>query len=493
MNKVVEQIEDTMILVSKKEYERLQYNVTHLSNQLADLKRMIFGSKSERFVPVADNQLSLFENLESKVEVQEQEKIEVNYSRNKPNKEKKHPVRNVLPSHLPRVEETIEPEDLKPGATRIGETVTEILEYNPAQLFVRKIIRPKYANPDGEGIAIGELPTLPIPKSNAGASLLANIVVSKFVDHLPFYRQRQIFKRQDYEVSDSTLGGWFNQTADLLEPLYQMLEKELLKSDYIQADESPIGVQDSHKKGTLHTGYQWVYRAPVKRLALFRYHKSRSRMAAEEILENFSGILQTDGYQVYQNLQTKGEIALVGCMAHARRYFEKALDNDKKRAEHALVIFQQLYAMERKARERNIDARTRKRYRSWFAVPILEQMEEWLKEQIYLVLPKSLIGKAIAYTLNIWENLKRYVKDGRVEIDNNMVENTIRPLALGRKNYLFAGSHKAAQRAAMFYSFFASCKINEVEPLNWLTHVLNVIPDYKANKLFELLPNNYQD
>ena len=490
MNKSVEQAEESMVLISKQEYETMQSTITHLSDQLADLKRMIFGSKSERFVPVSNNQLSLFGEVAAPSTQEESKTINVSYQRKASNKQK--PVRTEIPAHLPRVEETIEPDNLEQGAQKIGEEITEVLEYNPAQLFVRKIIRPKYALKNQQGIVIGELPTLPIPKSNAGASLLAHIAVSKFVDHLPFYRQRQIFKRQQFNVSDSTLGGWFNQTADLLEPLYQTLEREVLKSDYIQADESPIGVQDSHKKGSLHTGYQWVYRTPVERLALFRYHKGRDKKAASDFLQDFSGTLQTDGYRVYQHLQTQGDITLLGCMAHARRYFEKALDNDKSRAEYALGIFQQLYAIERKARERNVDCQTRQRYRQIYATPILEEMEEWLKENINVTLPKSLIGKAIAYTLNLWKNLKRYVEDGRFEIDNNLVENTIRPLALGRKNYLFAGAHKAAQRAAMFYSFFATCKINGVEPLEWLTHVLNVIPDYKANKLIELLPNNYK-
>jgi len=489
MNKLAEQVEESMVLISKKEYETMQSIIINLNDQLADLKRMIFGSKSERFVPISDNQLGLFGEAFTSSQG-ESKTINVSYHRKVSSKQK--PVRTALPAHLPRVEEIVEPEGLGEGAQRIGEEITEILEYNPAQLFVRKIIRPKYVLKNQQGIVIGELPTLPIPKSNAGASLLAYIAVSKFVDHLPFYRQRQIFKRQQFTVSDSTLGGWFNQMADLLEPLYQILEREVLKSDYVQADESPIGVQDSHKKGSLHTGYQWVYRTPVERLALFRYHKGRDRKAASEFLHDFCGTLQTDGYKVYQNLQTQGDITLLGCMAHARRYFEKALDNDKARAEYALGVFQQLYAIERKARERNVDYQIRRRYRQIYATPILKQMEEWLKENINVTLPKSLIGKAIAYTLNLWKNLKRYVEDGRFEIDNNLVENTIRPLALGRKNYLFAGSHKAAQRTAMFYSFFATCKINDVEPLEWLTQVFNVIPDSKANKLIELLPNNYK-
>jgi len=401
-------------------------------------------------------------------------------------------VRVKIPAHLPRIEEVIEPEDILDGSKKIGEEITEILEYNPARVFVRKIIRPKYAKPRDEGVVIAELPSLPIPKGNAGASMLAYIMVSKFVDHLPYYRQIQIFKRQELILSDSTINGWFNATANLLEPLYDTLEGQVLQSDYIQADESPIGVQDSHKKGALHTGYQWVYRSPIDRLVLFKYHHSRARKAPEAILENFSGSLQTDGYQAYQNMKTKGKITLLACMAHARRYFEKALDNDKKRARYVLTQMQRLYDIERNAREREISFETRRRYRQLYARPVLTELETWLKNNISQTLPKSATGKAIAYTLNLWPKLNEYINDGRYEIDNNLIENAIRPLALGRKNYLFAGSHKAAQRAAMMYSFFATCKINNVEPLAWLTDVLNRIPEHKANKLTELLPQNWQ-
>ena len=206
------------------------------------------------------------------------------------------------------------------------------------------------------------------------------------------------------------------------------------------------------------------------------------------MLENFKGTLQTDGYKVYQNLNTKHPITLLGCMAHARRYFEKALDNDHKRASYALEQIQRLYVIERKIKQRKLDEQTITRYRKYFAKKILDELHKWMKEQIHLVLPKSAIGKAIAYTLKIWNNLIRYIDDPIYQIDNNLIENTIRPLALGRKNYLFAGSHKAAQRTAMMYSFFATCKVNDIEPLEWLTNVLKVIPDHKVSKLEELLP-----
>jgi len=492
-----ENIQSQQVILSKEQYlelqlekEKLLSEIEYLKQQLQELKRMIFGSKSERFVPKNDGQLSLFDLEEGQESTKETE--EISYIREKTKAAKQPAIRTKIPAHLPRIEEIIEPEELVEGAEKIGEEITEILEYNPAKVYVRKIVRPKYAKPKHQGIVIADLPSLPIPKGNAGASMLAYIMVSKFVDHLPFYRQIQIFKRQELILSDSTLNGWFNATASLLEPLYDTLEKELFKSDYIQADESPIGVQDTHKKGALHIGYQWVYRSPVERLVLFKYHHSRERKAPERVLQNYTGSLQTDGYQAYQNMKTKGKITLLACMAHARRYFDKALNNDKERAEYVLKQMQYLYDIERKARQANINFDTRLRYRKLYALPILQNLETWLKNNISQTHAKSAIGKAIAYTINLWPKLIEYLNDGKYEIDNNLIENAIRPLALGRKNYLFAGSHKAAERAAMMYSFFATCKINNIEPQAWLTDILNRISEHKANKLSELLPQNWK-
>jgi len=466
-------------------YEKSQQEIALLKHQLAELKRLIYGAKSERFVSENSDQLSLFVQ-----EFSEPEKTteQITYERNKKAKPKNPPVRLPLPAHLPRVEEVIEPTNIPEGSKQIGQEVTEILEYNPANVFVLRIVRPKYAV--NQTVVIADLPSLPLPKSNAGASMLAFIAISKFVDHLPFYRLCQILKRQGLDLSDSTLGNWFAAMAKLLEPLYEVLKIHALQGDYLQMDESPIGVQDSHKKGTLHTGYQWVVHNPEKRLVLFKYAPGRSRGTPQEILQHFNGALQTDGYQVYTNLETQGSIILLGCLAHGRRYFEKAMDNDKPRATHALKEIQKLYAMERKAKERGSNVLVIQRYRQMFALPILQQLEGWMKDQLLQVLPKSAIGKAIAYNLNIWHKIKRYTTDGRYHIDNNLIENTIRPLALGRKNYLFAGSHDAAQNIAMFYSFFATCKINNIEPQAWLTNVLNKIQETKVNQLHTLLPIN---
>ena len=473
--------------------EKLQLERDELKRQLAELKRMIFGSKSERFIPIDSSQLSLFEEMISEKE-KELEKYTVTYQRDKKKKIKEKPIRTAIPAHFPRVEEIIYPENLNPNWVKIGEEVTELLEVKPLTVFVRRIVRPKYALPKEQGVVIAELPSIPIPKGNASASLLAFILISKFVDHLPLYRLIQIFKRQELKISKSTIGGWFTKTSELLNPLYDTFKEKFLENaDYIQADESPIKVQDKVKKKTTHRGFMWVYRNPERKLILFDYHKGRGRNVPEEFLENFTGTLQSDGYSVYQNLTTKGSITLLGCMAHARRYFEKALDNDPRRADHVLLLIQKLYRIERKLKERKVTVDVIKRYRLLYALPILNEIEQYLKTEKRNVLPKSSIGKAIAYTLNIFENLKQYLYNGKFEIDNNNIENAIRPLAIGRKNYLFAGSHQSAQNIAMFYSFFATCKTHNINPHTWLSDILNRIPEHKANKLYELLPQNWKE
>ena len=207
-------------------------------------------------------------------------------------------------------------------------------------------------------------------------------------------------------------------------------------------------------------------------------------------MNDFTGTLQTDGYAAYNIFDKPGKISLLACMAHTRRKFETALDNDKVRAGHALTKIQALYSTERKAREAGYSFEQRKELREQESLPVLAELEEWMKQNITQVMPKSAIGIALAYTLNLWNRLNGYLLDGKYEIDNNLIENSIRPVALGRKNYLFAGSHDAAQRTAMLYSFLGSCKMNDVEPSAWLKDVLTRLPDHKANKLHELLPNN---
>ncbi len=485
---------EMQVEISRSEYDRLVEDSERLSSveqQLAELRRMIFGRRSEKLSPISLDQPTLFDPDYKDEAVKETK--EVKYNKTISKKPKQKPVRTALPAHLPRVDEVIEPEGITKDHKRIGEEVTEVLELTPAKMYVRRIIRPKYINPTTEEITIGNLPGLPIPKGIAGPTLLAYILVSKFIDHLPLYRQLQIFKRIKVDISSSTIGGWFKKTSELLEPLYKKQEELILNNtNYLQVDESPIKVQDRDKKGALHQGYMWVVRDPVTGLVLFRYNKGRSKSVPESLFEHFNGTLQTDGYTVYKTFKTKGDINLLGCMAHARRYFEKAKDNDYSRAKHVLGLIQELYNIERTAKERNIDVDTLKRYRSLYAIPILNRLKKYLKEQQIKVMPKSAIAKAINYTLTIFDNLERYTADGKFEIDNNMIENSIRPLALGRKNYMFAGNHLAAQNYAMMYSFFATCKTTGVNPQEWLEDVLDRIQDYRINMLHELLPHNWK-
>jgi len=449
---------------------------------------MIFGAKSERFIAPIPNQTTLFELPES--EIIEKPKEEITYTRSK-SEPKNHPLRLELPAHLPRKTEVIEPENLPEGAIKIGESRTEVLELTPANAFVRVIVRPKYIisqNDEQTRIVIAPLPSLPIPKGNAGAGLLAHILVSKFVDHLPFYRQVKMFKRQQLTIPESTMGGWFNASCKLLEPLYNELKSRVISSDYLMADETPIPVQTLDTPGATHKGYHWVYYDPVINRVLFDYQKTRSREGPDELLKNFTGHLQTDGYTAYNNLKNGANITQLACMAHARRKFEHAKENDLALATEALHMFGWLYEIERDAREQKLSYDDIKIIRQEKSLPVLKEMEIWLNKKLNLVLPKSAIGQAIAYTLTLWPRLIRYIDEGRFSIDNNLIENSIRPVALGRKNYMFAGSHDAAQQAAIVYSLLATCKINNIEPFEWLTNTLSVISNYPADQLFKLLP-----
>ena len=469
------------VLLLQQENAALKGRIAHLTFQLEQLKRLIYGTKSERFVPADPAQSTLFA-----VEASAPPPIEqISYQRTKA-QDKQPPVRVAIAAHLPRIEQVIEPSDLPQGAKRIGEEITETLEYTPAVIEVHKVVRPKYVHE--ERVLIAPLPAQPFPKSNLGPSLAAHICVAKFCDHIPLYRQRAQLGRAGLDVSDSTIGGWFQATATLLEPLGDALRKEVLAQNYLQVDESPIPVQHDHQEGSLRRGYHWVYHAPLINAVLFDYRPGRSAAFPTEVLRDFHGTLQTDGYAGYEKLARREGITPLACMAHARRYFDKALASDKARAEHALALMRELYAVERHCDEEGFDPDQRKEHRQSRAAPLLYELEKWLREEIIIVAPKSPIGQAIAYTLSLWARLCAYTLDGRYLIDNNRIENTIRPLAIGRKNYLFAGSDRGARHAALMYSLLGTCKLQGVEPFAYLRDVIERISEHKANKLQELLP-----
>lgn len=382
----------------------------------------------------------------------------------------------------------IEPEEDVSGLTKIGEEITEELEYEPGKMYVNCYIRPQYVRPRDKGVAIAMLPSRPIEKGIAGPGLLSHVLISKFVDHLPLYRQRQQFKRHDVEMAASTLSDWVGASSKLLEPLYFQLRSTLLYTSYLMADETPIRVLDHQKKGRAHLGYLWGYYSPRERLVLFDYQTGRSRAGPNQMLRDFEGYLQTDGYKGYHEILAKKSVIGLACLAHARRYFVEAQQNDAERADWMLSHIQRLYQIERQAKQAESDYEARYRLRQQYAVPILDVIKSWLDENCKQVLPKSAMGQAIGYTLNLGSRLERYVTDGRLEIDNNLMENLIRPIALGRKNYLFAGSHEGAKRAAIIYSLVGTAKQHNVEPFAYLKDVLTRIADHPYAKLTELLP-----
>jgi len=471
-------------LIAENKSQKAQ--IASLQFQLNQLQKMVFGAKRERFVPeAADNQLNLFSEPESKDEKEEESTQAVTFTRKK---KKKHPGRNAFPEHLPVEEETIEPEEDTTDMVCIGQEVSDTVEYTPASLYIRRIIRPKYAPQQGEGeIKIAPLPGKPINKAIAGSSLLAWLLVSKFVEHMPFYRMRQRFKREyDWEVPSSTVNDWFVAVCTLLKPLYNRMREKILESGYIQADESHIKIQDNKKTKATHRGYQWVYHGVEDKLILFHYRKGRGEHGPKEFLCDYQGWVQADGYSAYDKIGAQKGIELVGCHVHARRKFYEAKEYDLKRAEHALEVYRLLYDIERHCSEMTNEQR--KEYRNEHSRPILEEFRKWLDNQALVVLPKSPMGNAVRYAIRQWHKLIRVLDDGRLEMDNNLIENKIRPLALGRKNYLFAGSHDAAQRIAMMYSFFGTCKANKINPYEWLKTTLDRIPDHHVNRLDELLP-----
>lgn len=470
--------------------KQLEEQNKYLQFQLDQIRRLMFGAKRERFISNPDvNQMTLPFDLPQEI-VTETVLEKVEYTRAKPSRENHHG-RLELPSHLPVEEIVIEPKESAEGLKCIGQEITSTLDYIPAKLLVRKYIRNKYALADGQGILIGELPVRPIEKGIAEAGLLANILVEKFVDHLPLYRQIERFKREQIRIPATTIDSWITQTASLIEPLYQRLVNLIISQGYLQVDETPIKVLDHrNKKGKTHQGYYWVYNAPLQNAVFYDYQKGRGREGPILLLKNFTGYLQTDGYSVYEWFALQPAITHVACWAHARRKFEQALDYDAAKAGWIMKKIQELYAIEREARDANLSSAQRKELRLDKSLPVMNELGKQLAEINKTAIPKSPMGVALNYTIGRWDILMNYLYDGSLEIDNNWVENAIRPNALGRKNYLFAGSHDGAKRAAMFYSFFGTCKKNNVNPFHWLKKVLEVIPSYPANKIEDLLPQN---
>lgn len=494
--------EETLLALAEKEEEHLKVvgakdaQIHQLSFELDKFRRYLFGSKSEK-LPLREVDLSQMVLFDLSTTILEQENLSQQAvaipEKKMPKKRAKGTGRMSLPENLRREVIIIEPAEDVSGCIKIGEEVTEVLELTPAELYVKRYVRPKYARPNGEGIVIGELPERVINKGIPSDRLIAQMVLDKYVYGLPLHRQIDKYRRLGVNIPASTASDWMMKGWKHLIPLWELLKLLVINQRYLQADESPIKVQDKHRPGekNIHKGYMWVYHAPADKLVLFDYRKGRDQSGPKEMLTDFSGILQTDGYGVYESLYgNHPRIMLFYCMAHARRKFVDALKDDKKKATE--VLMQQLYKIEEDMRQQGITWEQRTKRRKQEAVPLLDEIKDLLDQCIAgRELTSSPLDQAIAYTLPKWKGLCAYVYHGQVEIDNNLTENAIRPLAVGRKNFLFAGSHDAASMTAAMYSFMATCKKNRINELEWLTDVLQRIQSHKHKELYQLLPNNW--
>lgn len=479
----------------------LQFAIEAFKHEIAQLKKMIFGSRNERFEAVdADNllkkdsvQLTLGLEVDTINACKITDATQVKYVRTKtevtPNKP--HPGRTSLPEHLRRQTIILQPDTDVTEFKKIGDEVTEVLDLTPGELYVKQYIRPKYVVPVSEGndtIITASLPARIMEKCMFAEGLLAQILVDKYCDHLPLYRQMQRFKRAGVEIAQSTMNSATTRTLDNLLSLYEAHKKIVLQSKYLHVDETGIRVMDETKKGTTHQGFYWVYHNSKDKMILFDYRSGRGREGPDDILKDYQGYLQADGYTVYEDFEKRSGIQVLNCMAHARRKFVDAQQNDAARSDHALGLFQKLYDLERTIKDKELSGEALLELRQKQSVPVLKQLEQWMIEEYPKVTPASVIGKAIGYCLARWKKLSLYTTDAILNIDNNPVENAIRPLAIGRKNYLFAGSHEAAQRAAMVYSLFATCRLHNINPFEWLKDVLERMHLYTTKDIHELLP-----
>lgn len=482
-------------IASIKEHTRLEIN--HLKEQLSWMQKQFFGQKSEKGTPeYQEYTIDLFESeSEVKETVDHVETEVISYTKSKPRS--KDQERQPFPDHLERRDEIIDiPEKERQcpcGCTlkKIGEVVTETLEYIPASCFVKRQIRYKYAccNEAERGVQMMRLPLRPIP-GRVGASVLSYIFVSKYCDHLPLERIEKIFKRQGVRMPKSTMVGYISKTYELLKPLYQRLHEAILDCDIVNADETTVKIQDGIRKKKCHTGYYWSYIGDKKYL-YFDYRRSRSKDGPVKFLEEYQGeYLQADEYSGYNEVVRANGLTRAGCWAHARRKFIKAAEAGNQRASEVVDLIAKMYKVEADAKDQNLFGEPLFHYRMKHTTPHIMQIDLLIKElaQGYPQ-KKGYMPEAIGYVINSWEHLKEFVQNPIFDIDNNLVERSIRPIAIGRKNWLFAGSHDGAKRSALLYSLIGTCKMHEVEPYEYLNDVLNRIQEYPKENLHHLLPD----
>ena len=466
------------------------------------LRELLDARRNRKSEQLSTDQLALFaaawqaRQVDAEPKDSDDDDPNANPGADEPASKKRTGGRQPLPRHLKReriVHDLAEEEkhcstcqqDLRP----IGEESSERYEYIPAKLTVIEDICKKYAC--ACTVKTATKPSQPIEKSTAGASLLAQVIVAKTADHLPLHRQEKIFERHGVDISRKTMGGWLAQCADLLKPLYGSMKEVLFQSKVIGTDDTSVKVLDG-KLPFARTGRIWPYSGDAAHpVILYDYTATRERAGPEEFLKGYRGYLQADaygGYDAFFKDPARGLIE-VGCWAHARRYFHKALESDQPRMGPALLLIAQLYRVEKQARP--LTAEDRLGLRQLQSQPILEKLHNYLSEIQAEVLPKSPEGRAVRYTLKNWTALTRYCEDGDLQIDNNATERAIRGVAVGRNNWVFFGSDEGGKTAAVLRSFVASCQRVGVDPFVWLKDILSRIADHPITRIGELLPHNW--
>lgn len=497
---------DLALAEAEKRVVQRDEKIAQMEAQLAWFRKYVYGPRSEKNVippPPDSPQLDVFaEGGEATAEEIREETKAPEKDRHRARKETQG--RKALPEKLAR---TIIMHDLSEeektctccgkAMCLIGEDVTEKLEVVPARVHVARHVRPRYAcGGCKDAVAQAPLPAFPIPRAAAGASLLAFLMLSKYADHTPLCRIERIFARHGIDLPRRKTSEWMMEIADLLRPLVSLMQRRIVeRSALIGVDETTIQMLDPGSgKGKTKRCYLWQYRgdgnAPY---TAFDFRDGRGREGPKDILRDYGGFLQCDDYSVYTCLRTREKLGFtqVGCWAHARRKFAEAFDAGDKRAEEAVLILRDLYAVEKEAREQKLDAEGILELRREKSLPVLARLKEWMQAQL-AVLPQSPLGKAIGYALDNWRELTVYTTDGRIPIDNNAVERAIRPVALGRKNWLFAGSERGGEAAAIFFSLIETARRADVNLWDYVTDLLTRIPTHPINRLEELLPDTWK-
>jgi transposase len=511
----------SMVLALRDKMEKTEEVVRNheLENQLLRerirlLQHQLYGRKSERFTVDDDfEQSSLFDDANESAEATEPETVE---EITVPSHKRKKRGRKRLADSLRRIEivHDIDEDEKQCGCgcemSRIGQEVSERLEMQPARFWVERHIRPKYACKNCEGVesvdgTVKIAPCAPqlLPKTISSPSLLSHILVGKFCDSLPFYRQEQQFLRLGFALRRATMCNWAIKVADKCKPMIDLLRHELLSGPLINIDETRIQVLKEPERPAESNSFMWVYRGgmPEKSVVIYRYHPSRSGRVASDFLGDYRGIVQTDGYSGYDFLDTRAGIIHAGCWAHVRRKFLAVLGFKKVKnkrnigglgkAGKALEYIRELYAIEKDAREEGLGPDQLREERQQKSKPILKKFKEWLAATGPQIPPKSLLGKAFIYTQNQWPRLIKYLEDGNISMDNNLAENAIRPFVVGRKNWLFADVPGGAEAGATLYSLIETAKSNGLEPYRYFCYLFDKLPVAQGEEqLKALLPMN---